>query len=311
MRNKNVHNSILEEQDEVQETYEPHPDEMSPEQLQAGYEEVYLDEIDELLEEEELFSEAEARIEQANLYQALLKANLFAPNSARPEIIEVVSKQFKGFIKSQLEILLGIRPEAQQAVAVKSPFSEEETDALKQFAAHMLAKKSGTPQQAQPTVVKPVPVITPVVRTAPAPAAPYVKPVQARQAQPAPRPAPRPQAPVQQPAPPPPVQQAAPQGQEVVVINGKKYLRRVVKNGVQQPTQAQAQLPQRAQTTDPRIQNVSIEGVNYAQAINTARPPLPMPSQAHIDMMNANTAEANAKGAQSNVSASVISKFTK
>jgi len=287
MRKQTVHDSVLEEQDDAQEEYQT--DTMAEEVVEEFIEEV----VEEYLEEETVLSEAEARIEQANLYQALLKAQLFTQDSARPEIIDAVSKEFKSFIVSRLETLLGIRPEKQQLAEVVSPFSPEELEALKQLASHMISKKSSQPQ-APAAPVKPTPTVTPVTRSAPTQqAAPArVQSVQARPAQPVQKPAPRPAAPVQQQAPPPPQPQA-----QTEVVNGKKIVRRVVRRVVQGPTQAQAQLPQNAPVTDSRNQNVSIEGVNYAQAVNTLRPPLPMPSQAHIDMMNANTAEANAKGA--------------
>ena len=88
-----------------------------------------------------------ARIEQAKLYEALLNHQLFAPGSARPEIIKAVRKEFKEFIQFRLEVLLGIKADGKpghtghaQSIQVKSPFSDEETVALKDIARKLVEK---------------------------------------------------------------------------------------------------------------------------------------------------------------------------
>lgn len=102
----------------------------------------HLDEItDELAQEEQaniVLSEAVKRIEQAKLYETLLKHNLFGPNSARAEIISIVEGEIKQFILSRLEILLGIKQNAQQnSVQV---FLPEEVEALKAIANKLITK---------------------------------------------------------------------------------------------------------------------------------------------------------------------------
>lgn len=91
---------------------------------------------------EEVLNEAIKRIEQAKLYETLLKHQLFASGSARPEIMATVETEIKQFILSRLEVLLGIKP-AQTQAAQSEIFSEEETTALKALASRLIQKERG------------------------------------------------------------------------------------------------------------------------------------------------------------------------
>ena len=95
--------------------------------------------------------EAVKRIEQANLYLALLNHPLFSANSARPEIITVVEAEIKEFILSRLETLLGTRPTASSVIPTASPFSSEQTEALKAIA-DRLTKKETKPSAPSPQI---------------------------------------------------------------------------------------------------------------------------------------------------------------
>jgi hypothetical protein len=240
-----------------------------------------IEEIEEIEEEEqqeadrtaEVLNEAMARIEQANLYKALLGHNLFAPGSARPEIIKAVKKEFKDFIQFRLEVLLGIRPDGKigshMGVSgrgmVSSPFDEMEVTALKQIASKLINR--GAP--------------------IPAPAAPIQPPTPQIQAL-------------------PPVQAQPEYHEPAPVTTRRTVTRRVVKrNGqivdsqiVGQPTAA---VPTATASKAPPRQKSNnlnpITGEDLGQAASPVRPPVPMPSQSVMNMLNAQQADKNARAA--------------
>lgn len=241
------------------------------------YEEVPEDEItdaDEVLDEVEeeiqsssratqqiskAFSEAEKRIEQANLYKAILNSNLFGKGSARPEIIKVVDKEFKEFVMYRLEVLLGIKTEGgvrgAQPVQAALPFNQSEIAALKDIARKLVARQGPTaaaPQVATPTIQ---PIMGNQEQT--------IEPVTEDQEQ-----------------------EEAPQRQVRMV---KRVVSRT-RNG--QPVQAK---PKRA--PKPKTNNVSeITGQDLGQASLPERPPVRMPSASMMNAMNAEIAEKNARG---------------
>ena len=117
------------------------------EEIVEEIEEEVIEETEEAEATTSIINEAIARIEQAKLYEALLNHQLFAPGSARPEIIKAVRKEFKEFIQFRLEVLLGIKADGKpghtghaQSIQVKSPFSDEETVALKDIARKLVEK---------------------------------------------------------------------------------------------------------------------------------------------------------------------------
>lgn len=118
------------------------------------------DVIDSLIEESDqdeqtsqFLSEALRRIEQAKLYEAMLSHQFFSPGSAREEIIDTVTREFKAFIMQRLEILLGIKQEQALQQQMQMPFSEEEVSALKALASRMVeSKKRESVLTSNPTV---------------------------------------------------------------------------------------------------------------------------------------------------------------
>lgn len=128
-----------------------------------------VDQVDDIVGEALGYSEEEAqgqsilneaieRIEQAKLYESLIKHDFFGPGSARPEIQSRVTKEIRGFILERLEILLGIKTnkvtETNTIHQTVSPFDNEEVDALKEIAGRLILKSrnSGTMMHSEPQV---------------------------------------------------------------------------------------------------------------------------------------------------------------
>lgn len=78
-----------------------------------------------------IMNHAMQRIEEANLFKTLINTSIFAPNSARPEILDSVNGKIQQFAVEQLETLLGMRRPKAAAVAAELPFSESEISGLK------------------------------------------------------------------------------------------------------------------------------------------------------------------------------------
>lgn len=138
-----------------------------------------FDDDDEDYDDGGVVLEAVKRIEQAKLYESLLKHDFFAPGSAREEILDKVTNEIRTFILSRLEELMGMRQPA-STVAVESPFSPEQTEALLSIAERLISKKqpqTATEVQLEPSVqqyesitteprVNPAKVATPTVNQA-------------------------------------------------------------------------------------------------------------------------------------------------
>ncbi len=89
----------------------------------------------------ETLSEAVKRIEEANLWKTLLGRDVFAPGSARPEILEAVNKKIRVFARQNLELCVGIsKKEENKPQQVALPFDKEEMHALKLLAAKVLKR---------------------------------------------------------------------------------------------------------------------------------------------------------------------------
>jgi len=251
-----------------------------------------VEEIIEEVEEEELeqvattkvLNKAIERIEQAKLYEALLNHQLFGQGSARPEVMKTVRKEVKEFVQFRLEVLLGIRADGKvgshmasstQQMVVKSPFTEEETAALKGIANKLISKGNSTPS------INSVNVPRPTIQELPAVREPQVQEVEMEQ-------------------------EAEPEVQQASATRTRRIVK---KNGVvvsidgvpvkSQKPAAQAAAPAQ-KTTRPKRQptnNIStITGQDFGQAANPLRPPVPMPSQSQMDNMNANLADQNLRG---------------
>ena len=106
-----------------------------------------LEQEPEQLLQETIRERAIKQMEHANLYRVLLEGNIFAPNSARPEIQSKVESEIKLFIEERLVELLNIgqarKPE------VKAQFDDKEVSALK-ILANKLAEKMPSSVQLKP-----------------------------------------------------------------------------------------------------------------------------------------------------------------
>lgn len=124
-----------------------------------------VEEDDSMNSVEEMMSEAEKRVEEANLFKLLISHSFFAPDSARPEVLASVNKKIKRFAIKELELLLGLKTkETEQKVVQQSPFSPDEVSVLKMLVSKALGKNS--PQQA-PAPAERKPEIMQITQTAP------------------------------------------------------------------------------------------------------------------------------------------------
>lgn len=166
-------------------------------------------------QEKSVVGEAILRLEQARLYEMLLKHNFFEGVSNNVSAKQNVEQELKKFILDRLEILLGIKQESQQAtsseVTVELPFNNVEIDFLKALAYQGTKGASGDGPSAQaqatvqPTKLQQLPKMQPQTGLRPlSQPKPQPRPAPVRQSQPAPsrqpQPAPRQQ---QRPAAPP------------------------------------------------------------------------------------------------------------
>jgi hypothetical protein len=165
-------------------------------------------------QEKSVVSEAMLRLEQARLYEMLLKHNFFEGVRTGPAAKQNVEQELKKFILDRLEVLLGIKAEASNQTAPSEftfelPFNEVEVEFLKALAykgtngASVTAQSSQAQVQAQsvPQAPQQLPKLRqeglkPLSQSKPVP---RPQPVQ-QQRQPVKqlaKPAPRPQAPQQ------------------------------------------------------------------------------------------------------------------
>jgi len=219
--------------------------------LNEQIDEIYEEELAVATEDEQtqfILSEAIKRIEQAKLYETLLKHQLFGQGSARPEIISAVEKEIKQFILNRLEILLGLKqekPPQASATSFASPFSSDQVEALTALADKLLSRKENeTPSFSavtQPTVntveasSQELNVVRPTVNVA------YNKPVlnSVGSGQPAPK-----------------KRRKRSENVSQVVVERRDGTKEVIDQ-------------------------------DYSQAINPKSPPVRMPSQSQMDQMNA------------------------
>lgn len=100
--------------------------------------------------------EAIKRIEQAKLYESLLKHDFFAPGSARAEIQNKVTSEIRDFLLERLTVLVGLTAPKQalpSQVPTSLPWNEMQISALTHVADRLIEKHSApAPVQAQPVV---------------------------------------------------------------------------------------------------------------------------------------------------------------
>jgi len=97
--------------------------------------------------ENEVLTNATVRLEQARLYDMLIKHDMFDGVDANQAALKNVKKEMKGFIVERLEILLGIKSEkvidnSPKQVVVESDFNDVEVEALKAIAYKLTKGKS-------------------------------------------------------------------------------------------------------------------------------------------------------------------------
>jgi hypothetical protein len=102
-------------------------------------------------EEQDVITEAMVRLEQARLYDMLIKHNMFEGIQANPIALRNVQEELKQYIVERLQILLGIKTEKQQPASMKIelPFNKLEIQALKDLAFKLTKGDTGKSQERQ------------------------------------------------------------------------------------------------------------------------------------------------------------------
>jgi hypothetical protein len=112
-------------------------------------------------------SEAVVRLEQARLYDMLIKHDMFEGVQADPIAIAKVKKELKDYIVERLEILLGIRQEkskTKEVLSVELPFNEIEIQFLKDLSLKGTKGASASGETAKASITpiqKPIQVLQP------------------------------------------------------------------------------------------------------------------------------------------------------
>lgn len=138
------------EYEELQETIEEQAqtllDEMDEEEMEEEFEEEYDEDFEEDQSEAEsaynlnnrensIVNESAIRLEQARLYDMLIKHDMFAGVKAHPKALRNVKAELKRYIVERLEILLGIKQEkiqqAPKQMSVEFPLNDVEIEFLK------------------------------------------------------------------------------------------------------------------------------------------------------------------------------------
>jgi hypothetical protein len=104
--------------------------------------------------EEDILEEAIVRLEQARLYEMLIKHDIFEGVDGNPIALQNVQNELKSYIIDRLQILLGIKtddsaPErySERTVKVELPFNRLEIEALKDIANKLTKGASGDMQE--------------------------------------------------------------------------------------------------------------------------------------------------------------------
>lgn len=140
---------IPEEMDESQLEHdnveELNDEEVYSDTMYLAAEEVEEDPLSLTQEEESLLGTAMIRLDQARLYEMLVKHDLFEGVQANPIALKAVQKEIKSFIMDRLEILLGLKTDKQVRAGTQGQFNDLEVQALKDLA--FAATKGATRQQ--------------------------------------------------------------------------------------------------------------------------------------------------------------------
>ena len=138
------------------------PEELEEEEMEEEYEEEeYMDDYEATetesaytldRRESSVVNESMIRLEQARLYDMLIKHDLFKGVKAHPHALQNVQNELKSYIVDRLEILLGIKQEKTKSerpreLVVDSPFNDVEIEFLKALS---YKGTKGASLQAQP-----------------------------------------------------------------------------------------------------------------------------------------------------------------
>lgn len=121
------------------------------------------------LESEDRFensiSEAERRLEMANYYKCIIRADLFGADDS--PIAKAVQLEMRNYATDRLETLMGIKQESSMPTAAPSAFTEDEIRMLKAMASTAARVKSEDRQPQLTPVSSPHPSASPVVKSPP------------------------------------------------------------------------------------------------------------------------------------------------
>jgi hypothetical protein len=115
-------------------------------------------------QESDILSEAMIRLEQARLYEMLIKHDIFEGVTCNQVALDNVQMEMKNFILDRLQVLLGIKqdsftPKYSEKVKVELPFNKMEIEALKDIANKLTKGKSSTIEEKEVVEATPEPEI--------------------------------------------------------------------------------------------------------------------------------------------------------
>ncbi len=169
----------------------------------------YVDDLVSYSDDDSSLNEAIKRIEQAKLYESLIKHDFFGPGSARPEIQDKVTSEIRTFILERLEELMGMKSPKHTIVATEyHVFDENQVAALREIANKLIQKThqqpvvQTNPQVRQYADTQRDPTVTPARMSSPTVNQVPAQPQSAKQVKPQPKPqvkapAPKPAEPLQ------------------------------------------------------------------------------------------------------------------
>ena len=250
-------------------------------------------------QEKSVVGEAILRLEQARLYEMLLKHDFFGGVSNNQSAKQNVEQELKKFILDRLEILLGIKQESQQnapaEVTVELPFNIVEIDFLKALAYQGTKGASGSANLAQTqAVVQPslnqLPKLKQAETLRPLPqpkAQPQVKPVQAPVKQQ------QVQQPVRQPVKQQPVRQQVQQRPQPQVRKKARTLEEIAREDI-------AKMKNRKPAHEMSAKELAVANKKIEGGGNRKRPanalPMPSPEQQITNILTNKATNPNSTG---------------
>lgn len=137
---------------------------MEQESYDDAVQDIYIEPVETAFDlnqrEQTIVSDAMVRLDQARLYEMLIKHDMFDGIDANQHALENVKREIKGFIVERLEFLLGIRVEQKQESVdnTDSFFTDQEKQFLKMLAQRSVQKLEGDRvPEPKPIISKPAP----------------------------------------------------------------------------------------------------------------------------------------------------------